>query len=167
MGVALAKEAGHFHRVSVIISSADTALSQMKINQLIFSVLGGLCLASQAPSCQIEQQDLNAIKPGITTEIDLIRRFGAPDTCLADTRGSRLLHWNKLGTPPPRGYLPIIGPWLGVLDVSWLDLSVQVRANGRVDNYMYKFHQRCRGRGDLRCPDQLEDSSCPYPAERR
>jgi hypothetical protein len=115
----------------------------MKINQLIFTVLGSLCLASHAFSCQIEQQNLNQIKRGITTEIDLVHSFGSPDSRLVDVRGNRLLHWNKLDAPPLRGYLPIIGPWLGVQDVSWLDLWVQVRANGTVDNYMYKFHQRC------------------------
>ena len=116
----------------------------MKINQLIFTVLGSLCLASHASSCQIQQQDLNEIKPGITTEIDLVHRFGAPDTRVVDVRGNRLLHWNKLGAPPLQDYIPIIGNWLSAsLDVSWLDLWVEVRANGRVDNYMYKFHQRC------------------------
>ena len=114
----------------------------MKTNQLIFTVLGSLCLASHASSCQIEQQDLNEIKAGITTEIDLAHRFGPPDTRVVDTRGNRLLHWTKLGAPPLRGYLPIIGPWLGVQDVSWLDLWVQVRANGRVEDYSYKIHQR-------------------------
>ena len=114
----------------------------MKINQLIFTMLGSLCLASHASSCQIEQQDLNEIKAGITTEIDLAHRFGPPDTRVVDTRGDRLLHWTKLGAPPLQGYLPIIGPWLGVLDVSWLDLWVQVRANGRVEHYMCKIHQR-------------------------
>ena len=116
----------------------------MKINQLIFTVLGSLCLASHASPCQIQQQDLNQIKPGITTEIDLVHRFGAPDTRVVDVRGDRLLHWNKLGAPPLQDYIPIIGNWLSAsLNLSWLDLWVEVRANGRVDNYMYKFHQRC------------------------
>src|SRR5207237_6837177 len=103
----------------------------MKTNQLIFTVLGSLCLASHASSGQIEQQDINEIKPGITTEIDLAHRFGPPDTRVVDTRGDRLLHWTKLGAPPLRGYLPIIGPWLGVLAVSWLVPCVPGRANGR------------------------------------
>ncbi len=120
----------------------------MKINQLIFIVLGSLCLASHASSCQIQQQDLNKIKPGITTEVDLVHRFGAPDTRVVDVRGNRLLHWTKLGAQPLQDYIPIIGNWLSAsLDVSWLDLWVEVRANGRVDNYMYKFHQRCRNGG--------------------
>ena len=119
----------------------------MKTNQLLFTVLGSLCLASHASSGQIEQQDINEIKPGITTEIDLAHRFGAPDTRVVDVRGNQVLHWSKLGVPPLRSYLPIIGPWLDVQDVSWLDLWVQVRANGRVDNYMYKFHQGCRSGG--------------------
>ena len=143
MGVARKRGWSFPQSMRYCLSSAKSALSQMKINQLIFTVLGSLCLASHAPSCQIEQQDLNEIKPGITTEIDLAQRFGAPDTRVVDVRGNRLLHWSKLGAPPLRGYLPIIGPWLGVLDVSWLDLWVQVRANGRVDNYRYKIHQRC------------------------
>src|SRR5207237_3627344 len=88
--------------------------------------------------------------PGITTEIDLAHRFGPPDTRVVDTRGNRLLHWTKLGAPPLRGYLPIIGPWLGVQDVSWLDLWVQFRANGRGEDYMYKSHERRHCTGDLR-----------------
>jgi hypothetical protein len=79
----------------------------MKINQLIFTVLASLWLASHASSGQIEQQDINEIRPGITTETDLARRFGPPDTRVVDTRGDRLLHWTKLGTPPLRGYIPL------------------------------------------------------------
>jgi hypothetical protein len=115
----------------------------MKINQLIFTVLASLWLASHASSDQIEQQDINEIRPGITTETDLARKFGPPDTGVVDTRGNRLLHWTKLGAPPLHDYIPIIGNWLSEPgDISWLDLWVQVRANGRVDNYMYNFHQR-------------------------
>ena len=111
----------------------------MKTNQLIFTVLGSLCLTSHASSGQIEQQDINEIKPGITTETDLAHRFGPADTCVVDIRGNRLLHWTKLGAPPLRGYLPIIGPWLGELNVSWQDLWAQVRANGRVEHYTLKM----------------------------
>jgi hypothetical protein len=115
----------------------------MKTNQLIFTVLGSLCLASHAPSGQIEQQDINEIKPGITTEIDLVHRFGPPDTGVVDMRGDRLLHWIKLGAPPPLGYIPIIGQWFPASwDVSWLDLWVEVRANGRVAHYTCTIHQR-------------------------
>ena len=85
----------------------------MKTNQLIFTVLASFWLASHASSGQIEQQDINEIKPGITTETDLAHRFGPPDTRVVDTRGDRLLHWTKLGAPPLQGYIPIIGPWLG------------------------------------------------------
>jgi len=118
----------------------------MKTNQLIVTVLGSLCLASHASSGRIEQQDINEIKPRITTEIDLVRRFGPPDSRLVDTRGDQLLHWTKLGPQPFQDYLPIIGNWLADLDVSWLDLSVQVRANGRVANYMCKIHQEIHQR---------------------
>jgi hypothetical protein len=126
-----------------VLSSANQRTVAMKINQVILTVLGSLCLASHASSCQIKQQDINEIKPGITTEIDLDHRFGPPDTRVVDVRGDRLLHWNKLGAPPLLGYLPIIGPWLPASwDVSSLDLWVQVRANGRVEHYMCKIHQR-------------------------
>ncbi len=118
----------------------------MKINQLIFTVLGSLCLASNASSGWIEQQDINEIKPGVTTEIDLVHRFGPPDSRLVDTRGDQLLHWTKLGPQPFQDYLPIVGNWLADLDVSWLDLSVQVRTNGRVANYMCKIHQKIHQR---------------------
>jgi hypothetical protein len=50
----------------------------MKTNQLIFTVLGSICLASHASSGQIEQWDINEIKPGVTTEIDVAQRFGPP-----------------------------------------------------------------------------------------
>src|SRR5205807_8708588 len=111
----------------------------MKINQLIFTVLGSLCLASHASSSQIEQQDLNEIKPGITTEIDLAHRFGPPDTRVVDTRVDRLLHWTKFGAPPPRGYLPIIGSCFVVLDVCWLELWAHVRAYGRVETSIFQI----------------------------
>lgn len=105
-------------------------------------MLGSLCLASHASGGQIEQQDINEIKPGITTETDLAHRFGPPDTRVVDTRGNRSLKWIKVGAPSLKGYLPIIGPWLDDLDVPWQDLRVQVRADGRVRHYMCKIHQR-------------------------
>jgi hypothetical protein len=111
----------------------------MKANQLIFTVLASLCLTNHASSGQIEQQAINEIKPGITTETDLVHRFGPPDTRVVDIRGNRVLHWIKLGAPPLRGYLPVIGPWLGVQNVSWQDLWAQVRANGRVEYYTLKM----------------------------
>src|SRR5437899_7589628 len=98
----------------------------MKINQLIFTVLGSLCLASHASSGQIEQQDINEIKPGITTEIDLAHRFGPPDTRVVDTRGDRFLHWSKLGSSPLQGYLPIISQSLCEQNLLSLDLCMYV-----------------------------------------
>ena len=123
------------------LSSANQRTVAMKTRQLISILLGSLCLASHASSGTIEQQDIDEIKPGITTEADLVHKFGPPDTRVIDTRGNRVLNWIKLGAPPFQGYLPIIGPWLGELDAPWQDLWVQVRANGRVQHYMCKINQ--------------------------
>lgn len=113
----------------------------MKRSQLTLAVLTSLCLTSFASIGQIEQRNVGAIVLGITTETDLVHTFGPPDTRVVDTHGNRLLHWTKLGNPPAQSYIPIVGPWLGELDVQWQDLWVQVRANGRVEHYTCKIHQ--------------------------
>src|SRR5438094_8713886 len=95
------KEAGRFHRVRLYcLSSANQRIVAMKTNQLIFTVLGSLCLASHAPSSQIEQQDINEIKPGITTETDLARRFSPTDVVVGDAGSKPWLHRPKPCAPP-------------------------------------------------------------------
>ena len=104
-------------------------------------MLGSLCLTSYASSGPIEEAQIEHIKPGVTTETDLVHAFGPPDSRVVDSQDNRLLHWTKSNTPPIQSYIPIIGPWLGGLDIEWQDLWVEVRANGSVQHYSCKIHR--------------------------
>ena len=79
-----ARQADRRHKhplLSVVCESVHPSKSEiMKMIQTILAVLASLCLTSRAFSGLIEQQDLNQIRPGNTTEIDLAHMFGPPDT---------------------------------------------------------------------------------------
>jgi len=108
----------------------------MKTIQAILAVLASLCLTSRAFSGLIKQQDLNQIRRGSTTEIDLVHMFGPPDTRTVEGDGKKSLNWFKSSAAPPQSYIPIIGPWIVRLDARVQQLFVSVAANGRVERYI-------------------------------
>jgi len=107
----------------------------MKTTQPILAVLASLCLTSHASCGLITQQDLNLIRPGNTTEIDLVHMFGPPATRTVQEDGKKSLNWFESSAAPPQSYIPIVGPWLVRLDARVQQLSVLVGANGRVERY--------------------------------
>lgn len=108
----------------------------MKMIQTILAVLASLCLTSRAFSGLIKQQDLNQIRPGNTTEIDLAHMFGPPDTRTVEGDGKKSLNWFKSSAAPPQSYILIVGPWIVRLDARVQQLYVLVAANGRVERYI-------------------------------
>ena len=107
----------------------------MKMIQTILAVLASLCLTSHASCGLITQQDLNLIRPGNTTEINLVHMFGPPDTRTVQEDGKKSLNWFESSAAPPQSYIPIVGPWIVRLDARVQQLYVLVAANGRVERY--------------------------------
>ena len=102
----------------------------------MLAALSALCLTScVAIGAPIAQRDVSQIKPGQTTEADLVQMFGPPTTRSVDIREKKTLDWNESSGIPPQAYLPFIGPCLGGLDVRVQQLSVVVSADGRVERY--------------------------------
>jgi hypothetical protein len=116
----------------------------MKTIQPIVAVLAGLVLTSCASSGLIAQQDLNQIRPGNTTEIDLVQMFGPPDTRTVEEDGKTSLNWFKCSSAPPESYIPAIGPWITRLDARVQQLYVSVARNGRVARYVLSDSQDYR-----------------------
>ena len=135
-----AKQAGHRYKhalLSFVCESVHRSESEiMKMIQPILAVLASLCLTSRASSGLITQQDLNLIRPGNTTEIDLVHMFGPPATRTVEEDGKKSLNWFESSAAPPQRYIPIVGPLLVRLDARVQQLSVLVGANGRVERYI-------------------------------
>ncbi len=107
----------------------------MKIRNL-FATLLVLCLASCASQySSITPSAVNQIRPGITTEADLLQLFGPPDTRLSTIQGVTSLVWFRSLGPNPAGYLPVFGQFMGGLDLEVQQLSVLVSRSGRVTSY--------------------------------
>ena len=107
----------------------------MKIRNL-FAAFLTLCLTSSAlPHGAITQPAVNQIRAGITTEADLTKHFGAPDTKLTNDRGYSSLDWFRSLGPSAGGYVPIVGQFLGGLNTEVQQLSVVLGPNGRVLRY--------------------------------
>ncbi len=108
----------------------------MKIRNLL-AALGLLCLTSCATDHHevITQPAVSQIRPGVTTEADLVHLFGPPDTRLAAYQGSTKLDWFRSVAPKPRGYFPVFGQFWGGLDFDVQQLSVSLGQSGRVTEY--------------------------------
>ena len=143
-----AKQADSRHKhplLSVVCESVHPSESEiMKMIQTILAVLASLCLTSRAFSGLIAQQDLNQIRPGNTTEIDLVHMFGQPDTRTVEGDGKTSLNWFKCSAAPPQSYIPIVGPWITRLDARVQQLFVSVAVNGRVERYIMSDSQDYR-----------------------
>jgi hypothetical protein len=116
----------------------------MKTIQPILAVLASLILTSCASSGLIAQQDLNYIRPGNTTEIDLVHMFGPPDTRTVEEDGKTSLNWFKCSSAPPESYIPVVGQWIAPLDARVQQLYVLVATNGRVARYTLSDSQDYR-----------------------
>lgn len=108
----------------------------MKTKFLVAALLISSCLTSWAwfpPS--ITQQKINQIRVGQTTEADLVRLFGTPTTRFVDLAHSVAIDWFRSVPAPPQSYIPLIGSFLGGLNVEAQQLTVFLSPGGRVVRY--------------------------------
>ena len=112
--------------------------------QTINSILALLMLAfltSRAMAGKsITQEKLSQIRPGQTTEEDLVRAFGPPTTRTVCPPGEITLDWFYVSPISAQNYIPVIGPALGGTHVKAWELWVVLRANGPVKRYIAYGH---------------------------
>ncbi|MEO7166720.1 MAG: hypothetical protein ABI787_03275 [Spartobacteria bacterium] len=108
----------------------------MKTKFLVAAILLSSCLTSWAwyPR-SITQARVDQIHLGQTTENDLLQLFGVPTTRFVDLKQRISLDWFRSVPMPVSGYLPLVGQFLGGLNVEAQQLTVFLSANGRVIRY--------------------------------
>ena len=112
--------------------------------QIINSILALVmlaCLTRQATAGHaITQDKVNQIRPGLTTEEDLVRAFGPPETKAVCPPDEIALDWFYSSPIKAQNYIPIIGSALGGTQVKAWELWVVVDANGQVKRYIAYGH---------------------------
>ncbi len=108
----------------------------MKTKFLICALLLSSCLTTWAwlpPS--ITQAKVDQIHLGETTEADLVHLFGTPTTRSVDLAHYIAVDWFRSVPAPLQSYIPLIGSFLGGLNVDAQQLSVVLSPAGRVVRY--------------------------------
>ena len=112
--------------------------------QIINSILALVmlaCLTRQATAGNaITQEKVSQIRPGQTTEADLVRAFGPPATKMVCPPEEMALDWFYVSPISAQNYIPIIGPALGGTQVKAWELWVVLGANGEVKRYIAYGH---------------------------
>ena len=99
------------------------------------------CLTSHATAGHaITQEKVNQIRPGWTTEQDLVSAFGPPATKTACPPGEIALDWFYISPIRAQNYIPVIGPALGGAQVKAWELWVVIGLNGKVNRYIAYGH---------------------------
>jgi outer membrane protein assembly factor BamE (lipoprotein component of BamABCDE complex) len=109
---------------------ARTIKSILALLMLVF--LTSCATAGQS----ITQAKVNEIRPGQTTEGDLVRAFGSPTTKTLDANGETSLNWFYSSPISAQNYIPIVGPALGGMKVKVCQLWVVLSVNGKVKRYI-------------------------------
>ena len=100
-----------------------------------------VCLTSQAMAGHsITREKINQIRPGWTTEADLVRTFGPPTTKTVCLPGEISLDWFYASPISAQNYIPVIGPALGGTHIKAWELWVVVGGNGQVKRYIAYGH---------------------------
>jgi outer membrane protein assembly factor BamE (lipoprotein component of BamABCDE complex) len=112
----------------------------LTINSILALVMLA-CLTSQATAGHaITQAKISQIRPGLTTEADLVRAFGPPATKTVCPPEEMTLDWFYASPIAAQNYIPVIGPLLGGTQVKAWELWVVLRANGTVRRYIAYGH---------------------------
>ena len=115
-----------------------------KKGQTINSILALVMLAfltSQAMAGRsITPEKVSQIRPGQTTEADLVRAFGPPATKMVCPPEEMALDWFYVSPISAQNYIPVIGPALNGTQVKAWELWVVLRANGTVRRYIAYGH---------------------------
>ena len=88
----------------------------------------------------ITQEKVNQIRPGLTTEEDLVRAFGPPATKMVCPPEEMALDWFYVSPISAQNYIPVIGPALGGTQVRAWELWVVVGPHGEVKRYIAYGH---------------------------
>ena len=107
----------------------------MKMRNLIALLLLSCLTSCASYETAINPTTVHQIRPGATTESDLLELFGPPDTRWVALRGRIALNWFRSLNPDPAGYVPVFGQFLGGLDLEVQELSVVVAPSGRVESF--------------------------------
>jgi hypothetical protein len=108
----------------------------MKTKFLVATLLISSCLTILAsyPS-RITQANVNQIRPGQTTEAELVNLFGVPTTRFVDLAHYTAIDWFRSVPAPAQSYIPLIGSCLGGLNVEAQQLTVVLSPGGTVVRY--------------------------------
>jgi hypothetical protein len=99
------------------------------------------CLTNHATAGHsITQAKISQIRPGQTTEAELVRAFGPPATKTVCPPEQRTLDWFYASPIAAQNYIPVIGPLLGGTQVKAWELWVVLNANGQVRRYIAYEH---------------------------
>lgn len=111
----------------------------MKTKFLVATLLISSCLTILAsyPST-ITQANVNQIRPGQTTEADLVKLFGVPTTRFVDLAHYTAIDWFRSVPAPAKSYIPLIGSCLGGMNVEAQQLTVVLNPGGTV--FRYEVH---------------------------
>lgn len=120
-------------------------LIRMKKTPLIINSILALvmltCLTNHATAGKsITEAKIDQIRPGQTTEADLVRTFGLPATKMVCPPEEMALDWFYVKPISAQNYIPIIGPALGGTQVKAWELWVVLRPNGTVRRYIAYGH---------------------------
>ncbi len=108
----------------------------MKTKFLVAALLISSCLTILAAYPRtITQENINQIRPGQTTEADLVNLFGVPTTRFVDLAHCTAIDWFRSVPAPAKSYIPFIGSCLGGLDVEAQQLTVVLSPRGTVVRY--------------------------------
>jgi hypothetical protein len=110
------------------------------INSLLAFVMLAYLTSHAMAGHAITQEKVNQIRPGWTTEEDLVRAFGPPDTKTVCPPGEITLDWFYASPISAQNYIPIVGPALGGTHVKAWELWVVLGANGGVKRYIAYGH---------------------------
>lgn len=100
----------------------------------VFLLSSSLTIMASYPRT-ITQENVNQIRPGQTTEADLVNLFGVPTTRFVDLAHFTAIDWFRSVPAPTKSYIPFIGPCLGGLDVEAQQLTVVLSPGGTVVRY--------------------------------
>ncbi len=93
------------------------------------------CASSGTP---IRAYDVGSIEKGVTTESDIRLRFGPPQTVALDQDGNRIYGYTYVkASSRPESFIPIVGPFVGGVDMQTQVLQIRIDKDGLVQDFVY------------------------------